>query len=398
MRRARLLLVLVLAAAAAGISVPPAGGHTGDNLAKPILEKIEPKAAEGIEVQILYTANFQFLVTNTTGKDLTIYAAAGEPFIRIGPDGAFGNFKSKSWYNSNSPDGLQRFPDGAEDGAETEPVWRKVAKEPTWGWFDHRLHPVERYIQKEVLASVEPVKLGEWEIPTKFGDDKGVIKGRFEYKASLGQYQSLLRSSETLGDGIKVQVVSARKVPALYIENTSAKSVTVLGKEGEPFIRIGPKVEYNLRSPSYVEIQQARNETPSVPADASAPPEWKEVQKSPRWSWLEFRAAPPAEEPSKEIALRQTPTVVRTWKVPVLVGEERTEVVGVTQFVPIAQVRAAARGRSGGSGGGSSNLPPIILGIVAVTGVAGYMVLKPKKKEAAAEVRHRSRATPKKKK
>lgn len=396
MRSARLLLVLALAAVGAGFPVPPASGHTGDNLAKPILEKIEPKGAEKLEVQVLYTANFQFLVTNPTPTELTILAKAGEPFIRIGPEGVFGNFKSKSWYNSNSPDGLQKYPEGSADGPDTEPVWRKVAKEPTWGWFDHRLHPVERYLQKQVLESVDPVKLGEWTVPTKFGDENGALKGRFEYKPSLGRYETVLRSSEKLADGITVKVASAQRVPSIYIENTSAKTVTVLGKEGEPFIRIGPAVEYNLYSPSYVEIQQARNETPPLPADASAPPEWREVQKTPRWAWLEFRAAPPAEDPPKEVALRETPTVVRTWKVPVMVGDEPQEVVGVTQFVPIAQVREQARGGQATGGDGGLDLPPILLGVVAVTGLAGYVVLKPKKKEEApGEVRHRSRATPK---
>jgi hypothetical protein len=392
--RARVVLALAMGMALLVPAAPPAGAHAGDQLARPIFQRMKPSVPE-IDIEVVFTANYQFVVTNPTPAELTIMANTGEPFLRIGPQGVFGNLKSKSWHDSNAPEGLFRYPKVAEEGPDVEPVWRQVAVEPSWGWYDHRLHPVERYLTKDVLDSLEPVKLGNWKVPVRYGDRKGEIAGYFEYKPVLGTYKSTLKSPATPAEGVKVQVVSSRTVPGVYVENSSSKTVTVLGKDEEPFIRIGPAVEVNLRSPLYVEIQQARGETPTESADAKAPPNWKQVQQSPRWSWIELRAAPPNKEPTKEMATRDSPTTVRTWRVPMLIGEERTELVGITQFVPIAQAREAARG--GDSGGGGNT--PLIAGIGLAAVAVGYAVLRPKKKKRApaakTQARRRSRSTPK---
>lgn len=407
MKMARVVLALV-ACQALTVGSLPAEAHSGDLLAKPIFERIDP-AIPGLEVQVVYTANYQFLVTNPTPTELVVVASTGEPFIRIGPDGAFGNFNSPSWYNSNVPDGLlpNQIPKRAKPGANVEPDWARVSKDPSWGWYDHRLHPVERYLQKEVLESTEPVNLGPWDVPVRYGEQEAKIKGRFEYKPQLGTYEAILRSDTNPAEGVTVQVVSAQ-VPALYLQNTSPQSVTVLGAEGEPFVRIGPEVEVNLHSPSYIQMQQAISKTAAsaedvgkVEADAQSPPNWQHVQKSPQWRWLEFRAAPPPGDPPKELAQRQDPTTVKTWKVPVLIGDNRIEVTGITRFVPIANVRERSRGRA--SGGTSNKALPLLAGIGLATLAVGYVVLKPgKAKKAAAAaaaqpVRHRSRSTPKRK-
>jgi hypothetical protein len=258
---ARVLLALVLSLALPVLTAPAAGAHEGDQLAPPIVEKIEPDI-RGLEVEVVFSANYQFLVTNSTPTELTILADSGEPFIRIGPEGVFGNLKSKSWYDSNVPEGLNRYPKQAEAGPDVVPEWRKVAVEPSWGWYDHRLHPVERYVTPEVQRSLDPVKLGDWKVPIRFGDRTGDIRGRFEYKPILGTYESILKSPKAPAEGVKIQVVSSRTVPAIFLENTSPRTVTVLGDDGEPFIRIGPAVEVNVRSPTWVAIEQGQGQDP----------------------------------------------------------------------------------------------------------------------------------------
>ena len=396
MTRARLWLALASGLLLAGLAVPPAGAHTGDNLARPILERVKPEVP-GLDVDITYTANYQFLLKNPSPTELTVMADTGEPFIRVGPEGVFGNYKSPSWYNSNVPDGLQKFPEAAKAGADVPPEWRKVAREPSWGWYDHRLHPVERYVPKKVQDAAKVTTLGHWKIPIRYGVEQGEIQGRFEYRPSLGSYRALLKSPENLADGVKVQVVTSRTVPAMYLENLSPTPVVVLGKEGEPFVRIGPKAEVNLTSPSYVEMLQAQGLTPTLPADPAAPPTWQEKQSTPRWSWLEFRARPPEQEPKAEIARRDTTTTVDTWKVPVLIGDKRTDVVGITEFVPIARLRAEASGTAENDGGGAGSKIPLFAGVGLATLALTYFLLRPRKQapKREPEVRHRSRATPK---
>ncbi|MGH9040529.1 MAG: hypothetical protein ACRDZ3_09885 [Acidimicrobiia bacterium] len=407
MKRFRVVLTLIALVAVPLAGPPPAEAHTGDFLASPIFEGNDPEIP-GLEVDIVYTANYQFLLTNPSATELVIIADTGEPFIRIGPEGAFGNFNSPAWYSSNVPDGLlpSQIPKRAKPGASVEPDWAKVSKDPTWGWYDHRLHPVERYVQKEVQQSRVPVKLGSWEVPVKYGDKAGEIRGRFEYKPQLGTYEAVLRSSETPAKDVTVAVVSAQ-VPAIFLQNNSPETVTVLGAEGEPFVRIGPNVEVNLHSPSYIQMQQAIAKTPEsaegvgqVEADADSPPNWQQVQKSPQWRWLEFRAAPPPGDPPKEVTDREDPTTVKNWSVPILVGETRMEVSGITQFVPIANVVERIRGRTDES---NNRALPLFAGIGLATLAVGYMVLRPNKakRAAAAEksqpIRHRSRSTPKRK-
>ena len=408
MKTVRVALMLV-ALVAPTLGTLPAEAHTGDFLARPIFERIDPEIP-GLEVQVVYTANYQFLITNPTPTELVVIADTGEPFIRIGPEGAFGNFNSPSWYNSNVPDGLlpSQMPKRAKPGANVEPDWARVSKDPSWGWYDHRLHPVERYVQKEVQESRVPVTLERWEVPVRYGDQAAKIKGRIEYKPQLGTYEAVLRSDEKPAEGVTVAVVSAQ-VPAIFLQNTSPQPVTVLGAEGEPFVRIGPTVEVNLHSPSYIQMQQAIAKTAEsaegvgqVEADAESPPNWQQVQKSPQWRWLEFRAAPPPGDPPKELAEREDPTTVKTWKVPILIGQNRTEISGITQFVPIAKVAERIRGRSSDGGGGSKALP-LMAGVGLATLAVGYAVLRPNKAKRAAAaaknqpVRHRSRSTPKKK-
>jgi hypothetical protein len=405
-------IVVVVAALLALVIAPvPAEAHTGDFLSRPVFERMDPDIP-GIEVEVVYTANYQFLITNTTATELTILAVTGEPFIRIGPNGAYGNFNSPSWYNSNVPDGLlpSQIPKRAKEGPDVEPDWAKVSKDPSWGWYDHRLHPVERYVDKRVQESRVPVTLEKWEVAAQYGDQPAKIKGRIEYKPQLGTYEAVLKSPDQPAPDVTVAVVSAQ-VPAIYLQNNSQQTVTVLGAEDEPFVRIGPTVEVNLHSPSYIQMQQAIAKTPEASAEvgqaeanADTAPNWQQVQKSPQWRWLEFRAAPPPGDPPKELTEREDPTTVKTWKVPILIGENRTEISGITQFVPIANIQERSRGRSASKGGNKAL--PLLAGMGAATLAVGYVVLRPSKakKAKAAEqasktqaVRHRSRSTPKKK-
>ena len=397
--RLRLALALALCLCALGPLAPPADAHGGDNLARPIFERASPPMP-GVDIQIVFSVNYEVLLKNTTPTEVTIMADSGEPFLRIGPKGVFANFISPTWYNSNVPDGLDKFPQGAQPGTGVEPNWKWVSREPSWGWYDHRLHPAERYVSKKIQTANKKTTLGHWRIPVRYGDAQTELAGRFEFEPVFGTYRAMLKSPETLADGVKVQVVPARTVPAIYLENTSPTPVTVLGKEGEPFVRIGPKAEVNLNSPSWVEMAQARGETPEQKADAQAPPNWREIQATPRWSWLEFRAINPATDPPKAIIQRNSPTTVKTWSVPLLIGDRRTEVQGFTQFVPIAAMRAEASGQGAtGAKSGGSKLLPIFTALALATVAVGFFVLRPRKKAPPAPApdpaRHRSRATPK---
>jgi hypothetical protein len=202
------------------------------------------------------------------------------------------------------------------------------------------------------------------------------------------------KSPQTPAVGVKIQIVSASTVPAIFVENLSADPVVVLGRDGEPFARIGPKVtEVNLKSPTWAGVQQALGHDPSDEVDPAAPPKWSQVSDAPRWSWLEFRGAAPKTDPPAAIVRRAGATTIRTWSIPILLGEKKSTVEGITQFVPIGELRRRAAGgasslEGGGGGGGGGSKLPLFGGAAlaaAVLGGGGWLVTSNRRRNRPAK-------------
>ena len=345
----------------------PAGAHAGDGLSQPIFETMSPTVA-GVTVDVAYSANYQLIVSNTTPQPLTFLADSGEPFLEIGPDGVRGNFASPTFYSSNNPGGRDSFPPQAKAGADVAPIWRRLSKSKSWGWYDHRLHPTESYVPPEIVNARKVAVLGRWRVPLRHGDQTGELQGRFEFRPSLGSYAMVQKSPKEPAPGVTIQVVSASVVPAVFLKNESPTPVVVLGGQGEPFARIGAKggvTEVNVKSQTWVEIQQALGKDPSDEADPAAEPKWQQVAPASAWNWLEFRAAAPKSDPPQPVIDRGKTVTVKTWSIPYLIGEQRASIEGVTEWVPIAELQKRAGGGSAGeSGGGGSNA-----GVYAVVGL-----------------------------
>lgn len=62
----------------------------------------------------MFSVDYQLSVENPTSGELTLLAQTGEPFLRIGPEGVFGNLNSPTWYDANAPEGLPRLPERAK--------------------------------------------------------------------------------------------------------------------------------------------------------------------------------------------------------------------------------------------------------------------------------------------
>ena len=374
-RPVRSLLALTLALV--GLPAAPASAHGGANPAEPIFEHMTPTVA-GVKVSVAHSVTYQFLVSNDGGQALTFLADSGEPFLRIGPDGVHANFASPTFYDSNSPEGVGELPAAAKPGPDVAPIWRRIATGTSWGWYDHRLHPAGRTIPPEILKANQVAVLGRWTVPFLIGDQPGEIQGRFEYRPPTGSYSMEQKSPRTPADGITIQVVSASRVPAIFVENLSGEPLVVLGKDDEPFARIGPaNTEVNVKSPAWAAMQQALGKPLTDEADARAEPKWQEIAGAPKWQWLEFRAAAPETDPPQPIVERKTATTVRNWSVPYLVGGRRLSIDGITQFVPVAvlQQRAGGPAPESGSDGGSDL--PLYAGLglaVAVLGGGGWLV------------------------
>ena len=120
--------------------------------------------------------------------------------------------------------------------------------------------------------------------------------------------------------GLAVQAVDLGN--KLEVDNRTGRDVTVLGYEGEPYLRVGPAgVFENVRSPA-VYLNRTRTGNVPVPrsADAHAPPEWRRTGDGPivRWHdhrahWLGASNPPPVQRDpgSSHLVQRWTVTLVR---------------------------------------------------------------------------------------
>jgi hypothetical protein len=379
------VVAAAVAVALVGLPARPASAHAGDGLSQPIIEQITP-ALPGITLQVAYSANYELLVENAGQEAITFLADTGEPFLRVGPKGVEANFASPTFYNSNSPVGLEHFPDQARPGAAVPPIWRRISAQPNWGWYDHRLHPTESYVAPEIIKAGKVAVLGRWTVPFRIGDRPGEIDGRFEYRPPKGSYAAVQKSSITPAAGLKIQVVSASTVPAVFVENFSPDPVVILGRDNEPFARIGPKAsEVNVRSPTWAQIQQALGHDPSAEADAAAEPKWQQVADGPRWEWLEFRAAAPKTDPPDRVIAAGRAVTVRNWSIPYLVGGQRRTIDGVTQFLPVAELRRRAAGRTGSTDGSPVGRYAAIAGAAAAVLAGGWLITSVLRRRTAAK-------------
>lgn len=69
--------------------------------------------------------------------ELIVVGYAGEPYLRLGPDGAFENAVSPSVASNRDRFGGLVDPEATVDD---EPRWRRIADEPVAVWHDHRTH------------------------------------------------------------------------------------------------------------------------------------------------------------------------------------------------------------------------------------------------------------------
>jgi hypothetical protein len=379
--RSRLAAVALAAiaglAALAGPAAAPASAHAGDGLRQPIFEAMEP-AAPGVKIEIAYSANYQFLVSNTSQQAITFLADSGEPFLEVGPGGVRGNFASPTFYDSNDPGGRESFPEQAKPGADVPPIWHKISAQPEWGWYDHRLHPADATIPPEVIKAKKLAVLGTWRVPLRYGDQTGELRGRFEYRPPLGSYGMVQKSSQTPVPGVTIQVISASTVPAVFVKNESETPIVVLGRDNEPFARIGAKggvTEVNVKSPTWVEIQQALGKDPSDEADPAAEPKWQQVASTPAWNWLEFRAAAPKSDPPQAVIDRGKAVTVKTWSIPYVIGDKRATIDGTTEWVPIAELQKRAAGATTAKSDGSKTGVYAGVGLAAAVLAAGIWLI-----------------------
>jgi hypothetical protein len=94
-------------------------------------------AIPGLTMRVLDRGD-QLELTNTTGRDLVVLGYEGEPYLRVGPAGAFTNQRSSATFLNRD-----RFPTiqlPAQVNPKAAPLWQRISRDPRVAWHDHRAH------------------------------------------------------------------------------------------------------------------------------------------------------------------------------------------------------------------------------------------------------------------
>lgn len=341
MRLVRLIAATLLGVAAIVASAGPSAGHEEVPGVSAVIDSITPSLPAGVRVEARISVADQLLVSNTTAEDVIVVGEQGEPFLRIGPQGAFANLRSATWYRSNDPTGLVKPPDTVDPAAA--PEWARATTEPAWGWFDHRLHRDRLTGAPAVKDRDTPVVLEEWTVPLRYGAVEHVVKGHRQYKFPGGVWQTELKKVPSELSALALSSV----VPGVTVtrKDAAAPVVVILGEADEPMLRLTAEgVEANEASPTWVFTAEAQGGyVRTGPVGAGEAPRWVR-QASGQATWLDRRgqvatSAAEGHEGDK-----------KAWSVPVLVGDRRTAIEAETRW---QTVELPTRPGPGGSRSGT---------------------------------------------
>jgi hypothetical protein len=331
----------------------PAGAHGPDVPGEGDLEaRLDPLAPElaGLRVQVHKTAANQLVIENATAHVLEVLDERGVAFLRVGPGGVQGNLASPAWYRGFTPDVGRVPPDvleRARSGKAVPARWIRARGEPTWGWFDPRIAEDK----KSHAGSADAHGVRRWEVPVRIDGKTSALRGRFVARpVPTGSLRARLRSPSDLAPGVRLSLLPGQ-AGSFFLESDSAEPVTVFGRDGEPFLRLGPGgVEANLHSATFAEAARLRGGASlALEPRADAAPRWERVSSAPRYGWVDPRTFYGDGAVPEAVVKKGARAELLRWTVPVRIGagEEAAlvRVEGSTLWEPFRVNRGSGRSR-----------------------------------------------------
>ena len=133
-------------------------------------------SAPGLSLEVLEFAD-RLLLTNHTGKTVTIYGYQGEPYARVLVDGtAEQNANSPATYLNTSFYGNVTVPASANPSAP--PHWVVVDRTGQFEWHDHRIHWMSPLTPPQVKNKSERTLIFDWQVPIRVGTTGGTVNGQ----------------------------------------------------------------------------------------------------------------------------------------------------------------------------------------------------------------------------
>jgi len=286
-----------------------------------------PEELSELRLQLRRTLAPQLLVANPTDKPLIIKDEAGRSFLRIGPDNTEGDLGAAAFHRTNT----LLAPGAIPAEASESPRWAVVEASPNWGWFDLRLRTEGIDVPADVVDAGKLASIGTWSVPVRLGDTESVISGRFEYRpAASGIIQANIGDLGALRGQAMVRAMPGSSRPGLFLSYFGASPLTLMGEQGEPFLRFSQQgVQANRHSPTWAKVAPAG--APSyVENDGTMTVSWAKVSNGKSYGWIEPRAgySGRVENPSR-------PGLLKSWQIPVNIGDTTSRIQGQTEWLPV---------------------------------------------------------------
>jgi hypothetical protein len=130
----------------------------------------------GLSLEVLEFAD-RLLLTNHTGKTVTVYGYQGEPYARVLANGtAEQNTRSPATYLNTSFYGNITVPASANPSAP--PHWVVVDRTGQFEWHDHRIHWMSPLTPPQVKDKSKRTLIFDWQVPIRVGAQAGAVNGQ----------------------------------------------------------------------------------------------------------------------------------------------------------------------------------------------------------------------------
>jgi hypothetical protein len=140
-----------------------------------IITSVTPKVP-GLSLEVLEFAD-RLVLTNHTGKTVTIYGYEGEPYARVLADGtAEQNVRSPATYLNTNFYAQVTVPPIAN--AKAPPKWEVIDRTGQFEWHDHRIHWMSPIPPARVKNVSRRTLIFDWQVPIRVGGQMGDIDGQ----------------------------------------------------------------------------------------------------------------------------------------------------------------------------------------------------------------------------
>jgi hypothetical protein len=130
----------------------------------------------GLSFQVLEFAD-RILVTNHTGRTVTIYGYEGEPYARVLANGTVEqNVRSPATYLNTNFYAQVTVPPSAS--ASDPPQWKLIDRTGQFEWHDHRIHWMSPVPPAQVKNKSRRTLIFNWQVPIAVGTTRGAIAGQ----------------------------------------------------------------------------------------------------------------------------------------------------------------------------------------------------------------------------